>query len=65
MMIPSEEKICSTKTDLLEQITGLLAGRVAEEVVLVVNNKRRKRCRRDRIINWKAVEEKSKERIKK
>ncbi len=33
MMIPSEEKICSTKTDLLEQITGLLAGRVAEEVV--------------------------------
>ena len=33
MMIPSEEKICSTKTHLLEQITGLLAGRVAEEVV--------------------------------
>ena len=33
MMIPSEEKICSTKTDLLEQITGLLAGRVAEEIV--------------------------------
>ncbi len=33
MMLPSEEKICSTKTDLLEQITGLLAGRVAEEVV--------------------------------
>ena len=33
MMIPSEEKICSTKNDLLEQITGLLAGRVAEEVV--------------------------------
>ena len=33
MMIPSEEKICSTKSDLLEQITGLLAGRVAEEVV--------------------------------
>lgn len=33
MMIPSEEKMCSTKTDLLEQITGLLAGRVAEEVV--------------------------------
>ena len=33
MMSPSEEKMCSTKTDLLEQITGLLAGRVAEEVV--------------------------------
>ena len=33
MMIPSEEKLCLTKTDLLEQITGLLAGRVAEEVV--------------------------------
>ena len=33
MMIPSEEKMCQTKTDLLEQITGLLAGRVAEEVV--------------------------------
>ncbi len=33
MMIPSEEKICLTRTDLLEQITGLLAGRVAEEVV--------------------------------
>ncbi len=33
MMLPSEEKICSTKTDLLEQITGLLGGRVAEEVV--------------------------------
>ncbi len=33
MMLPSEEKICSTKTDLLEQITGLLAGRVSEEVV--------------------------------
>ena len=28
-----KKKICSTKTDLLEQITGLLAGRVAEEVV--------------------------------
>ena len=33
MMIPSEEKICRTKTDLLEEITGLLAGRVSEEVV--------------------------------
>ena len=34
MMIPSEEKICSTKTDLLEEITGLLGGRTAEELVL-------------------------------
>ena len=33
MMVPSEEKLCSTKTDLLEQVTGLLGGRVAEEVV--------------------------------
>ncbi len=33
MMVPSEEKLCSTKTDLLEQITGLLGGRAAEEVV--------------------------------
>ena len=33
MMVPSEEKLCSTKTDLLEQITGLLGGRVAEEIV--------------------------------
>ncbi len=33
MMIPSEEKICSTKTDLLEEITGLLGGRTAEELV--------------------------------
>ena len=33
MMVPSEEKICSTKTDLLEEITGLLGGRTAEEVV--------------------------------
>ena len=32
MMVPSEEKLCSTKTDLLEQITGLLGGRTAEEV---------------------------------
>ena len=33
MMVPSEEKLCSTKTDLLEQITGLLGGRTAEEVI--------------------------------
>ena len=33
MMVPAEEKLCSTKTDLLEQITGLLGGRTAEEVV--------------------------------
>ena len=33
MMVPSEEKMCSTKTDLLEQITGLLGGGTAEEVV--------------------------------
>ena len=32
MMIPTEEKMCSTKTDLLEQITGLLGGRAAEEI---------------------------------
>ncbi len=32
MMIPSEEKLCATKTDLLEEITGLLGGRVSEEV---------------------------------
>ena len=32
MMVPSEEKLCSTKTDLLEQITGLLGGRSAEEI---------------------------------
>jgi len=33
MMVPSEEKLCSTKTDLLEEIIGLLGGRTAEEVV--------------------------------
>lgn len=33
MMVPSEEKLCSTKTDLLEQVTGLLGGRVAEEII--------------------------------
>ena len=32
MMVPSEEKMCSTKTDLLEEITGLLGGRTAEEI---------------------------------
>ena len=31
-MVPSEEKLCSTKTDLLEEITGLLGGRTAEEI---------------------------------
>lgn len=33
MMVPNEEKMCSTKTDLLEEITGLLGGRTAEEIV--------------------------------
>ena len=33
MMVQSVEKLCSTKTDLLEEITGLLGGRTAEEVV--------------------------------
>ena len=33
MMVPSVEKLCLTKTDLLEEITGLLGGRTAEEVV--------------------------------
>ena len=32
MMVPSEEKLCSTKTDLLEQVTGLLGGRASEEI---------------------------------
>ncbi len=32
MMVPSEEKINATKTDLIEEITGLLGGRVAEEI---------------------------------
>ena len=32
MMVPSEEKLCSTKTDLLEEIVGLLGGRTAEEI---------------------------------
>ncbi len=33
MMVPNEEKLCSTKADLEEQIVGLLGGRAAEEVV--------------------------------
>jgi len=33
MMVPSEEKLCSTKTDLIEEITGLLGGRAAEEII--------------------------------
>lgn len=33
MMLPSEEKINATKKDLLEEITGLLGGRVSEETV--------------------------------
>ena len=33
MMVPSEEKLCRTKSDLLEEVTGLLGGRVAEELV--------------------------------
>ncbi|MEG2283139.1 MAG: ATP-dependent zinc metalloprotease FtsH [Bacilli bacterium] len=32
MMLPKEEKYFATKTELLEQITGLLAGRVSEEI---------------------------------
>ena len=32
MMVPTEEKLCSTKTDLLEEVTGLLGGRSAEEI---------------------------------
>ena len=33
LMLPKEEKYTATKTELLEQIMGLLGGRVAEEVV--------------------------------
>ena len=33
MMIPKEERYTQTKTELLERITGLLGGRVAEELV--------------------------------
>ncbi len=32
MMLPTEEKFLATKTELLERITGLLAGRVSEEL---------------------------------
>ena len=32
MMVPKEEKYTETKTELLEQITGLLGGRVSEEI---------------------------------
>ncbi|MBP5678505.1 MAG: ATP-dependent zinc metalloprotease FtsH [Bacilli bacterium] len=32
MMVPTEEKLCSTKSDLLEEVTGLLGGRSAEEI---------------------------------
>ena len=32
MMVPKEEKYTQTKTELLEQITGLLGGRVSEEI---------------------------------
>ncbi len=32
MMIPREEKYTATKTELLEEITGLLGGRVSEEL---------------------------------
>ena len=33
LMLPKEEKYTATKTELLEQIMGLLGGRVAEEIV--------------------------------
>ena len=32
MMVPREEKYTATKTELLEEITGLLGGRVSEEL---------------------------------
>ncbi len=32
MMVPREEKYTATKSELLDQITGLLGGRVAEEI---------------------------------
>ncbi len=32
LMVPKEEKYTATKTELLEEITGLLGGRVAEEL---------------------------------
>lgn len=33
LMLPKEEKYTATKTELLEQIMGLLGGRVSEEIV--------------------------------
>ncbi len=33
LMMPKEEKFTATKTELLEQIMGLLGGRISEEVV--------------------------------
>ena len=33
LMLPKEEKITATKKELLERISGLLGGRVAEEIV--------------------------------
>ncbi|MDD3048835.1 MAG: ATP-dependent zinc metalloprotease FtsH [Bacilli bacterium] len=33
MMVPKEERYTATKNELLERITGLLGGRVAEEIV--------------------------------
>lgn len=33
MMTPKDERYLETKTELLEQITGLLGGRVAEEII--------------------------------
>ena len=33
MMVPKEERYTQTKRELLEHITGLLAGRVAEEII--------------------------------
>ncbi len=33
LMLPEEERFVATKHDLLDQITGLLGGRVAEEVI--------------------------------
>lgn len=33
LMLPEEERFVQTKRDLLDQITGLLGGRVAEEIV--------------------------------
>ena len=33
MMLPKEDKVTMTRNELLEQISGLLAGRVAEEIM--------------------------------